>query len=155
MRQRRSLFCAVALFLLTGTMRAADPNLGTWKLNVEKSHYSPGPTPKSEIATFEQVGPDIKLTVDRIEADGRRVHIQWIGKFDGKDYPSDGDVTSDMRSYRKIDEYAFELVNKKNGTIVRTGKSVYSRDGKTRTNIMTGTNATGQKINNFQVYERQ
>jgi hypothetical protein len=83
------------------------------------------------------------------------VHIQWIGKFDGKDYRSEGDVTSDMRSYKKLDDYTFELVNKKNGTIVRTGRSVYARDGKTRTNTMTGTNPAGQKINHVQVYDRQ
>lgn len=134
---------------------AADPNLGTWRLNIARSSYSPGPAPKSEIATFQRVGSDVKLTVDRIEADGRRVHIEWIGRFDGKEYPSQGDVTSDMRSYRRIDDYTYALINKKDGTIVRTGTTVYSRDGKTRTNTMSGTNAVGQKINNLQVYDRQ
>jgi hypothetical protein len=65
-----------------------DPNLGTWKLNLERSTYKPGPAPKSEIAAFRQVGPEIKLTVDRIDANEKPVHIEWSGKFDGNFYPS-------------------------------------------------------------------
>jgi len=131
-----------------------DPNLGTWTLNVSKSTYKPGPAPRSEIATFTQVGSSIKLTVDRIEADGKSVHIEWLGKFDGRFYPSQGDVTSDERSYRKMDNYTYELVNKKDGKVVRRGTSVYSRDGKTRTNTMSGTTVLGQQIQNIQVYDR-
>jgi hypothetical protein len=51
------------------------------------------------------------------------VHIEWLGKFDGHFYPSQGDVTSDERSYHKVDDYTYELVNKKNGKIVRRGTS--------------------------------
>lgn len=155
MRNPRSVFCVVAFCFFTTNLLGADLNLGTWKLNVARSSFSPGPAPKSEIATFQQTGSDVKLTVDRIEADGRRVHIEWIGKFDGNEYPSQGDVTSDMRSYRRIDDYTYALVNKKDGKIVRAGTTVYSRDGKTRTNTMSGTNTAGQPINNIQVYDRQ
>jgi hypothetical protein len=155
MRYRKSVCSVISLCFFATTLFGADANLGTWKLNVAKSRYSPGPPPKSEIGTFEQVGSNVKLIVDRVDADGKPVHIEWIGKFDGKDYPSQGDATSDVRSYRKIDDYTFEFIGKKNGKIVRTGTTVYSRDGKTRTNTATGTNALGQKINNFHVYDRQ
>jgi hypothetical protein len=47
------------------------------------------------------------------------------------------------------------LINKKDGKIVRAGTTVYSRDGKTRTNTMSGTNAAGQTISNVQLYDRQ
>jgi hypothetical protein len=154
MCNRKSVF-VVALCFFGTTLLGADLNLGTWKLNVAKSRYSPGPAPKSEIGTFEQVGSDVKLKLDRIDADGKPVHIDWVGRFDGKDYPSQGDATSDVRSYRKIDDYTFEGINKKDGKIVRTVTIVYSRDGKTRTNTVTGTNALGQRINNIQVYDRQ
>ena len=133
----------------------ADPNLGTWKLNVAKSRYSPGPGPKSEIATFEQVGTDVRMKLDRIDANGKPVHIEWRGRYDGKDYPSQGDVTSDERRYRKIDEYTFESVNKKGGKIVRRVQIVYSPDGKTRTNTVIGTNTSGPRLNNVQIYDRQ
>lgn len=155
MRHRRSVFSAALLCFFAATVSGADLNLGTWKLNASKSRYSPGPAPKSEIATFEQVGSGVRLTLDRIDADDKPVHVEWVGRFDGKDYPSQGDTTSDVRSYRKIDEYTFEMVGKKDGTIVRRVTIVYSRDGKIRTNTVIGMNALGQRINNVQVYDRQ
>ena len=155
MRRRMTVCRAVSLCFFVLTAFGADLNLGTWKLNIAKSRYGAGTAPKSEIATFGQVGSDVELKLDRIDADGKPVHIEWIGRFDGKDYPSQGDTTSDMRSYRKIDEYTFEMVGKKRGKIVRRVEIVYSRDGKTRTNTVTGTNASGQRINNVQVYDRE
>ena len=155
MQKRNRVFGLIALCAFATTVMAADLNLGTWKLNVAKSRYSPGPAPKSEIATFEQVGSDVKLKLDRIDAEGKPVLIEWVGRFDGKDYPSQGDATSDVRSYRRIDDYTFEGINKKDGKIVRTVTIVYSRDGKIRTNTVTGMTALGQRINNIQVYDRQ
>ena len=145
----------ITLSVLVVPLIAADPNLGTWKLNLEKSHYSPGPSPRSETATFEQIGPNVRMTLDRIDAEGRPVRVEWVGRFDGREYTVKGDANSDMRSYRKIDDYSYAQVNKKDGKVTTTVTIVYSRDGKTRTNTVTGTNAQGQKVNNIQVYERQ
>ena len=39
---------AAVIWLAAGSLLfAADASLGTWKLNVAKSKYSPGPAPKS------------------------------------------------------------------------------------------------------------
>jgi hypothetical protein len=135
------------------SLRKLRPN--TWKLNIAKSRYSPGPPPKSEIATFEQVGSNVKMTLDRIDAEGKTVHIERCGQFDGKEYAVNGDANSDMRSYKKIDDYAFAQVNRKGGRITTTVRIDYSRDGKIRSNTVTGTNTQGQKVNNIQVYDRQ
>jgi len=35
-----------------GVAQTPVPGLGTWKLNVAKSKYSPGPAPKSATVTF-------------------------------------------------------------------------------------------------------
>jgi hypothetical protein len=148
------LLLAVVSTTTTLPAQIRDLNLRTWKLNVHKSMYKPGPAPRSEIGTFTQVGPDIKLTLDRIDADGKPVHIEWLGKFDGRFYPLQGDTTSNERSYRKVDDYTYEGINKKNGKIVRRVTIGYSRDGKTRTNTVSGTNALGQQLQNVQVYDR-
>ena len=155
MRIKATLWSVLALFVLAQVLFAADVNVGTWKLNLAKSTYSPGPPPKAEIATFEEVGSAIKLTVDRLDAQSKAVHVEWLGKLDGKEYPVKGDSNSDMRSYRKVDDYTFEQVNKRNGQVTTTVKIVYSRDGRTRTNTVTGTNAQGQRVTNVQVYDRQ
>src|SRR5258707_7257413 len=51
MRKNKKLVaCAIAMLItaltLTVTTAAADQLSGTWKMNTEKSKYSPGPAPK-------------------------------------------------------------------------------------------------------------
>jgi hypothetical protein len=38
--------------------------LGTWKLNIEKSKFSPGPAPKSFTVKFEAAGKGAKVTTN-------------------------------------------------------------------------------------------
>ena len=49
-----AVVCAVvcAAFVLSVAAKAADPQTGTWKLNAEKSLYSPGPAAKSVTLTI-------------------------------------------------------------------------------------------------------
>ena len=44
---------AVVVLVLSGITHAADNQVGTWKLNVAKFKYSPGPAPKEGTLTVE------------------------------------------------------------------------------------------------------
>jgi len=59
-----------------------------------------------------------------------------------------GDPSRDMTSVRKIDDYSFEQVNKKDGKVTTTSRAVYAKDGKSRTFTMTGMTPQGQVVNN-------
>ena len=143
MKRRMIVVCVVTLCLAVGTLcLAADQTVGTWKVNVAKSKYSPGPSPKVSMVKFEETGDNVKIVVDATEADGKATHNEWTGKYDGKDYPVKGDLNTDARSYKKTDDYTLEVVSKKAGKVTTTSKSVYSQDGKTRTLTTTGTNAS-------------
>ena len=41
-------------------------------------------------------GDSVKVTTDGTDRDGKPVHGEWTGKFDGKDYPVTGDPTTDQ-----------------------------------------------------------
>jgi hypothetical protein len=156
MKRRMIVVCVVTLCLAVGTLcLAADQTVGTWKVNVAKSKYSPGPSPKVSMVKFEETGDNVKIVVDATEADGKASHNEWTGKYDGKDYAVKGDLNTDARSYKKTDDYTLEVVSKKAGKVTTTSKSVYSQDGKTRTLTTTGTNAQGQKVDNSVIYEKQ
>jgi hypothetical protein len=155
MHRRIVVFGIIALSFAVGVALAADATLGTWKTNVAKSQYSPGPAPKSNTAKFEASGDNIKVTVDGSDGEGKPVHNEWVGKYDGKDYPVKGDPNTDTRSYKKIDDYTLEVVSKKAGKVTTTSKAVYSRDGKTRTLATTGSDVQGRKVNNTVLYEKQ
>jgi hypothetical protein len=46
----------------------------------------------------------VKVTVDGTDGEGKALHSEWTGKYDGKDYPVTGDPISDARSYKKIND---------------------------------------------------
>jgi hypothetical protein len=148
------LFLTLASILFAQT--AAKPAfVGTWKLNPAKSKYSPGPTPKSQTAVIDSVDGGMKVVSDRVEADGKTVHFEWTAKFDGKDYAVKGDPSRDTVSVKKVDDYNLEITSKKAGKVSTTIKAVYAKDGKTRVETVTGTNAQGQAVNNVTAWDKQ
>jgi hypothetical protein len=90
-----------------------------------------------------------------IDADGKRVHSEWTGNFDGKDYPVTGDPISDTRSYTKVDNRTLDLTVKKGGKVIDTVRMVLSADCKSRTVIVSGTTPQGKKFKNVVVYDKQ
>ena len=56
---------ALAVNVSTGA-QAPDPLVGTWKLDVAKSTYKPGPAPKSATVVIEAAGKGIKLSLIHI-----------------------------------------------------------------------------------------
>jgi hypothetical protein len=64
-----SLF-AIAGMMLPRIALAQSELVGTWKLNVEKSKFNPGPAPKSSVLTYEAVGEGVKVAVEGVNAQG-------------------------------------------------------------------------------------
>jgi hypothetical protein len=133
---------------------ATDPQMGTWKLNKAKSKIAAG-MPKNHTVAYEAAGDNVKVTVDGTDADGKPTHSEWTGKFDGKDYPVTGDPTSDMRSYKKVDDHTLKLTVKKDGKVTVSGRIVVSADGKSRTVTTNVTDAEGKKVKSTVVYDKQ
>ena len=57
-------------------------------------------------------------------------------------------------SYRLIDQYTVERLNKEPGGTVRSTTRTVSRDGKTFTLTIKGTNPQGQPLNEIELFER-
>ena len=157
---RQSLKVAVAsvvvLLACAAVSAQTDPAVGTWKLNLAKSKYDPGPAPKSQTTKLEAVADGrVREIGDRVNADGSKTNWEWIAKFDGKDYPVKGDPDRDMVSLKKIDDNTMEVTNKKNGKVTNTMKIVVAKDGKSRTNEASFTNAKGVKVHNIMFFDRK
>ena len=135
--------------------QASDPRIGTWKLNVEKSKYSPGPAPQSVMLIIEASGEGEKVTAEGANTAGTPTTTQYTANFDGKDYPMTGSQNIDTVSLKRIDARTTERTDKKGDTVVRTLTRVVSQDGKTMTVTEKGTNAQGQAMDNVAVFEKQ
>ena len=135
--------------------QASDPRIGTWKLNVAKSKYSPGPAPQALTVKVEPSGQGEKVTAEFVNADGTRTTTQYTANFDGKDNPLTGSQIADTLSLKRIDARTTDRTDKKGGKVAQTLKRVVSKDGKTMTVTTKGTNAQGQAVNNVAVFAKE
>lgn len=154
MKARTMVFTLALCLVGASVCFAADGFIGTWKLNEAKSKIGPG-APKNSTVVYEAAGDSIKVTIDGTGGDGKPLHTEWTGKFDGKDYPVTGDPNIDMRSFEKVDDHTLMVTQKKGDKVTSTAKIVLSADGKSRTVTATGTDASGKKVSSTAVYDKQ
>jgi hypothetical protein len=155
---RLAAVLALGLFALTIVVGAQskDPFVGTWRMNVAKSKYSPGPTPKSVTSTYEAAGKGYKVSVRNEPASGPVQQYSYTTTADGTDAKVTGNnPNADTIAVKRVNANTLEIVNKKNGKATTTQRNVVSADGKTRTVTTTGVDAQGQKVNNVAVFEKQ
>ena len=144
------------VMLISGSLAFAGDNwVGTWKLNVAKSKYSPGPAPKSLTLKFESTADGIKLSSEGVDADGKPTQGGYTAKFDGKEVPFAGNPNADTAMPKRIDDNSYQNTWKKAGKVTITTKGVVSADGKTLTISQSGTNAKGEAVNSTAVYDKQ
>jgi hypothetical protein len=135
--------------------QTTNPRIGTWQLNVAKSKYSPGPAPQSQTLKIEAVGEGERVTSEITNAAGAKSVTVYTANYDGKPSPLKGSEIADMVSIKRIDANTTERTDTKNGKVVQTFTRVLSKDGKTMTVTVKGTNAQGQTVNNVVVFEKQ
>jgi hypothetical protein len=146
--------CGVTLISASLAL-AGDNWVGTWKLNVAKSKYSPGPAPKSLTLKFEASPEGTKLTQEGVNAEGKSTPGGFTTKFDGTEVVYAGNPDADTAAPKRIDANTYENTWKKAGKVTITAKVVVSADGKTLTVTQAGTNGKGQPVSNVAVYDKQ
>jgi hypothetical protein len=150
------LALALAVTLAGRAIAQADPNLGTWKLNLAKSRYNPGPPPVSDTRVFAAWERDgFKETGTVVRGDGTRATLGFSAHYDGKDCKYTGSPNLDTIAVERVDVNTTALTLKRGGKVVGTGRTVVSDNGRTRTVTMTTTNAKGQKVDDVRVYDKQ
>jgi hypothetical protein len=153
-------FVAIALlaFAASSTLRAqGNPLAGTWKLDLTKSKFDPGPAPKSLTRTVVAQGDGVKYTFEGVAADGKPIAYGFSVQFDGKDNPISGSIPSgaDTISATRTDSNHYVATLKKGGKVIGTSHVTVTNDGKVTTVDSTGTTATGAKAHDVQVYSKQ
>jgi hypothetical protein len=138
---------ALGVVVLSGIARAqaTDPFVGTWRLDVAKSTFKPGPPPKSVTVTIAAAGKGIKVVVDSVSADGP-LKWEYTSARDGKDVPVTGNPGYDAANVTQATPQDTTIVYKMGGKPVVTAKAALSKDGKMMTVNYTGTDAKGQAI---------
>jgi hypothetical protein len=153
MKTRITAVVTALSFAAIAASFAANPQMGTWKLNEAKSKVTPG-MGKSMTVTYSEQGDKIKVTVDGVDKDGKPTHGVWLGKWDGKAYKSTGNLAWDSAAYKVVNDYTNDITTMKNGKVMWTGHITVAKDGKSRTVTVNGTDANGKKFTSKSVYDK-
>jgi hypothetical protein len=156
---KRVLFVLSLLVLCSGPMFAQDnPFVGTWKLNLAKSKFDPGPAPKSLTRTIVAQGNGAKYTLDGVAADGKPFSYSFTVKYDGKDYPVTGTGMpggADTIAIKLVGTNKAEATEKKGGKEVGKAEAEVSEDGKVSTVKIKGKTLDGKEFHSEAVYDKQ
>ena len=144
----------IAMLATSLALLGADMFSGTWKLNVAKSKYNPGPGPKSTTTVMKMEGDWMTAKGEGVDAAGKATSSNNRYKYDGKEYPYKTAQVDGTISVKKTDDFHAESTTK-GGKANVTTKTEISKDGKTRTQTSTGTNAEGKATNNVVVWDKQ
>ena len=143
------IFCGVSVLF------AADPMLGRWTLNLARSRYYPGPTPKSQVRVYATSDEGTLETVTTVTADGETVKVIFPGIYDGRDYPVTGSSQYDTITLHRIDDYTAEASLKHAGKEIMTARRVVAPDGKTMTITVKSADPHDTSLDITAVYDKQ
>jgi hypothetical protein len=156
MKRLCTVFAILFLTLAAAGMVLAQSNpfVGTWKLNVAKSKYDPGPAPKSQTRKWDASG---KVSVEGVGATGKHMSYGYPIMNDGKEYPTSGTVPNgaDKISSKKINPTTVQVDFSRGGKHAEMTIFAVSKTGKMLTITARGTNADGSAFNNVTVWEKQ
>jgi hypothetical protein len=151
---------AITLFLAMATAAmAADPCVGTWKLNVAKSKFAPSAeaNPKEETVVVRELDADtFDITMTGTRTDGSHILLKWIR-------PQNGGVLKSQTTLPKGESMVYTVIDPSNWyfTVLHNGKqvrvihSVISKDGKTLSDSAKGTDAKGKPYEALEVFDKQ
>lgn len=133
---------------------AANPAVGTWKLNLAKSKYLPGPAPRSQTRIYAEVPGGIKATVTTVNEDGSKIEEEYPANNDRAAHQVTGNPDLDGVIMKRVDDSTAESTLIHAGVVIGTARRTVSPDGKTMTITYQGT-LGGEKVNNVAVYDKQ
>jgi hypothetical protein len=154
MPRRHLIFCAAALLLTLpyqSLSRQQDAWFGTWSLNLENTE---SPVYKRVVTRIESWEERLKVTYDMVGVRGGVTHMEWTGKFDGRDYPMQGVDYVMTNAYRRIDSQSYEIVIKIDGVTTATARVVVSPDGRKLSVVTAERSSNGQARTTTATYQK-
>ena len=133
----------------------ADPAIGTWTLNVDKSKFHDGTAPKSTTRTYSAgaAGTDMKVT--GVATDGAAISQAVTLTYDGKDCAITGNPAFDTLALTKINGATVKSELKKDGKVVGHTTRTISGKGKVLTLSTALTTPKGGTTHDVAVFDKQ
>jgi len=147
-----ALLFSATLLVATGH---TDPFAGTWKLNVEKSTYSPGTCPKQMVIMIETAGEGVNYRSETVYENGTVARAQYTADYSGKEATVKGNAGLLLPvSLKKIDDKTVMASYKRGFQVIATSRRTLSTDGRVMTITTTSTDATGKSVTSIGLYDK-
>ena len=144
----------LATVLFSGPALAADPIVGTWKLNVAKSKFSSGQELKASTRVYTEANGVYTLDQKVMGADGKEMSYR-VQYRDGKDMKQEMGGAVDTTHAKMVDANTWDFDLKKEGKVLGHVHRVVSADGKTLTVHNTGMMISGVTGDQTLVFDKQ
>ena len=137
------------MLIMLAMPETEQPWIGTWKQANPDSRY------KRVISTIEPWQDGLKVTYDMVGIRGGVTHMEWSGKFDGKDYAVQGVDYVMTNAYTLLNNHSYRIVIKVDGAVAATATVEISPDGKKLVTVTSQGDARGQNVTSTAVYAKQ
>ena len=144
----------LATVLFASPVFAADPIVGTWKLDVAKSKFVAGRELTAGTRVYTEANGLYTLEQKLTGADGKEMSYQ-VQYRDGKEAKQATAGPTDTTLAKKIDANTWDFDLKKDGKVVGHVHRVVSADGKTLTVHNTGVQRSGTTGDGTLVFHKQ
>ena len=148
---------ALALVAIPYSVVAADPFVGTYKLNVDKSASSGVEVPPDMRLTISEEKDNLLIETSGKTATGAAISadVLVLPKSGGTMKAPEGTRAYDSTVVKRTNANTIDVVAMQAGKERTRVKFALSRDGKTLTRSFTSTNAQGRPVTGTSVLERE
>lgn len=126
---------AVAILAPAAAQAGSDPFIGTWKLDLARSSFTPGPPPKAKTLVFSATAGGVLIDETEVEPDGQVLTFKIPYARDGRPTPQNASPAYDMLSVTQPDAFTADWKVMRKGEVIGYARATVSRDGQTLTMV--------------------
>ncbi|MBN1906791.1 MAG: hypothetical protein JW927_17035 [Deltaproteobacteria bacterium] len=156
---RKFLFLIIVILAFSNTLWAADPIIGTWKLNVAKSTLPANQKNiKEDINIYRETEENLmELTISTVFEDGSTDSSIWTWSKEGGVAKCLSKTLDQGLLYVEgyVEPGHWFAVITQNGNQVGLYHKIISKDGKTMTQTFKGVNEQGKVVSVMKIMEKQ
>jgi hypothetical protein len=136
------------------TKDQSAPWFGTWQqVPPATQWFNPWPYQKVTLR-IEPSDDGLRVVYDMVRRRGGITHMEWAGRFDGRDYAVQGVDYVLTNAYTQISERSYQIVVRVDGREAAVATAVVSADGSRMTVDTVERDRRGQRIKTQAVYVR-
>jgi hypothetical protein len=154
------LVCFLAFLALAGSLQAADPFVGTWKLNVAKSNPIPAPPGmalKEQTEVVQATSQRYDLTFKGTRENGSANSIRFSAPLKGGPvvFTEGGPPAGASVALKRISGRTVDFITTRDGKVVLTRRVTVSANGKTMRTDEKGVDAQGKPVQALYLSDKQ